>query len=355
MKKRSIIFLGLFFATLLLGYILVRMLPYFALFLFQQALQSRMHCWVKVVDQEGKAVSGYKVEVTEHGSGAFPFLSRGARVRMYQTGPDGLFEYRSKGSVSLVVFGHWDTQWQLNPKHLIQGRTLSVTALHHRTEIQKNPDGYPGSQKNPYLLHVFTLGRPQRLLYQKVVIKLQDPKRYFCMDILSGKTWESEKPEGDVAMADGFGTAEHPAPCSVTIKAGPHCEVAPVLDDWGLGPPKDGYSKEICWPKSWRARNWSLPGLRFYYRLNRTDSPSVLYGKVKFGLGDQVNGAVIECFTNLQGTRNLYFKGYEKSVSSFDPCQIQDYVSPPVRMSQLQPVAGRARSKPTSRRQQRVY
>ena len=338
-KQKAVMALSGLFGAVLVIFLLLWLRPFIALWLFQQALQSRMHCWVKVVNQEGNAVSGYKVEVTEHGSGAFPFFSRGARVRMYQTGPDGLFEYRSKGSVSLVVFGHWDTQWQLNPKHLIQERNLSVTALHHRTEIQKNPDGYPGSQKNPYLLHVFTLGRPQRLLYQKVVIKLQDPKHYFCMDILSGKTWESEKPEGDVAMADimyevpgqdPFGNRNPPAP-GVQITAGPHCEVAPVLDDWGLGPPKDGYSKEICWPKSWNAGKGLPNFISFYYNLAQQTSPYALYGKVKFGVREKVDGAVIECFTNLQGERNLYFKGYEESVRTFDPCQIQDYVSPPVR------------------------
>jgi hypothetical protein len=39
---------------------------------------------------------------------------------------------------------------------------------------------------------------------------------------------------------------------------------------------------------------------------------------------------MLECYGNLRGERNLYFKGYEKSVFTFDPGQIEDYVSPPV-------------------------
>lgn len=340
-------FVGLVYAGLYL-------LPIFMILLLQQAARGPIHCWVKVVNQNGRSIPYYKFRVVEDRGSLLPF-SKPRKIKILETDENGLLEYKSKGAVSRVDFGYFDSQWKLNPKHLQEQRDLSVIPLQYRVEIQKNPDGYLGSQKNPFLVRVFTLGRPQRLLYQKVVIKLQDPKHYFCMDILSGKIWESEKPEGDVAMADGFGTAEHPAPCSVAIKAGPHCEVAPVLDDWGLGPPKDGYSKEICWPKSWNVGRGLPNFISFYYKLAQQSTPYVLYGKVKFGVREKVDGAVIECFTNLQGTRNLYFKGYEESVRTFDPCQIQDYVSPPVRMSQLQPVAGRARSKPTSRRQQWVY
>jgi hypothetical protein len=324
-----LVLLGLAGAVALI-YLFLLLMPYLMVVLVQQAAQAPMHCWVKVVNQNGRGIPNYNCRVMEEHASWWPFSRNEDRVRSFQTDENGLFEYQSKGQAGRVFIGYpIKTQRELNPRHLLDDRYLSISALHQQSEIEKNPTGYLGSKENPYLLHVFTLGPPQRLLYNKIVIMLKDPKDYFCMDVLTGKTWESEQPEGDVAMADGLGTRENPAPCIVTVQAGPNCELSPVLDDWGLGPPKDGYSKEICWPKSWEPRHYSLLGLWFYYRIARSGSPNLLYGKVKFGVREKVNGAVIECFTNLQGERNLYFKGYEKSVFTTDPCQIADYISPP--------------------------
>lgn len=307
------------------------LMPFFLMILFQQTAQAPMHCWVKVVDQNGSGIQNYNCRVVEEHASWWPFSRNEYRVRNFQTGENGLLEYQSKGRVGRVFLGYpIKTQMELNPRHILDDRYLDISVVHQQSEMDKNPAGFLGSKENPFLLHVFTVGPPQRLLYNKVVITLRHPRDYFCMDILSGKTWESQDPEGDIAMADGFGTAESPAPCSVILKAGPNCELCPVLDDWGLGPPKEGYTKELCWPKCWAPRGASLVGIRFYYRITRKASPNVLYGKVKFGVREKVDGAVIECFTNLQGERNLYFKGYEKSVFTSDPAPIEEYVSPPV-------------------------
>ena len=328
----AVIFSASVAAVTALIYGFLRLMPYLMLVLAQHAAQAPIHCWVRVVDQDGNGVQGYSCRIEEEHASWWPFARGKDRIWNVKSGEGGYFEYRSKGATGRVFLGYpYDLQWRLNPEHLLQTRNLSVIALHQQTEVKKNPSSYLGSKENPFLLHVFTLGPPQRLMYNKVAIMLKNPHEWFCMDILSGKTWGSERPEGDIAMADGFGTRGHPAPCIVTIKAGPNCDLFPVLDDWGLGPPIEGYSKEICWPKSWEPRHYSLLGLWFYFRITRTGSPDVLYGKVKFGVREKVNGAVIECFTNLQGERNLYFKGYEKSVFTFDPCQISDYVSPPVQ------------------------
>lgn len=338
-RTALIVLLGLVGAGLLVC-LFLWLMPYFLIILFQQGAQAPVHCWVKVVDQNGSGVRDYNCRIVEEHASWWPFSRSEDRVRNFQTGENGLFEYQSKGRSGRVFIGYpIKTQRELNPRHLLDDRYLSISALHQQSEMEKTPTGSLGSKENPYLLHVFTLGPPQRLLYNKAVIMLQNPKDYFCMDILSGKTWESQKPEGDVAMADimydvpgqdAFGNKNPPAP-GVKITAGPHCEICPVLDDWGLGPPEAGYTKEICWPKSWEPRHYSLLGLWFYYRVTKLNDPSALYGKVKFGVREKVDGAVIECFTNLQGERNLYFKGYEKSVFTTDPGQIADYVSPPVQ------------------------
>jgi len=406
LKQRvAIISAGLFFA-LFIFYVLLRLFPLLLISMLQIGMQSRMHCWVKVVNQNGRGIGGYKCRVVEEHA-PFLFFWRGKDVvRIYETSDDGFFEYKSRGPTGRVFFGYdCPVQWRLNPRHLMQSHPLCVTSLEYQRSrregarkifgaTRKTVDiapgdreacqGYLGSRENPYIIRVWTvcaphdvrywkqvhtrsliidvpispqeydraieqwmkkgevlsasgklecygIAPPWKLLYWKCPVILQDSTDYVCMDILSGKTWESEKPEGDVAMADGFGTAEHPAPCSVTIKAGPHCEVAPVLDDWGLGPPKDGYSKEICWPKSWEwpGKQWGVPGLWFYYRLERNGAPNVIYGKILLPIG-RVNGGKIECFANLQGDRNLFYRGYVQSCDSL-PGDIKEYVSPPVR------------------------
>jgi hypothetical protein len=320
---------GLFGAALVI-FLLLWLRPFIALWLFQQALQGRMHCWVKVVDQEGDAVSGYKVEVTEHGSGAFPFFSRGARVRMYQTGPDGLFEYRSKGSVSLVVFGHWGDQWKLNPQHLLRRDELAVTSLAYQRAMRNNPQSYLGSKANPYLLHVFTVGRPQKLLFWKKEVNLEREGDYACIDLLGGRIWESKTPEGDVALADvPFGKNGEIPECLTLVVAGPHCCVVPVLDGWGLCPPENGYQPTLCEPKDWEgAKSWIAPGIQIYYRLEKGKPGEAIYGRLTLGGCPRVRNAEIQTYTNLQGQRNLYYNGFSEDPDGHDGI-IRDYVSPP--------------------------
>lgn len=327
-QKKAVIVLGGLLGTLVIICILSRLWPFIALSLLQQGMRTGMDSWVKVVDHEGKAVNEYKCEVTEHLAPRLPFNSGGARLKYYQTGSDGMFEYQSKGAVSLVVFGHWDTQWKLNPQHLLQQRNLAVTSLAYQRSIKKNPAGYLGSRANPYLLHVFTVGPPQKLLFWKRRVKLEEEGNYACIDLLGGRIWESKTPEGDVAIADGlFGENGKLPGCFHHVVAGANCGVAPVLDDWGLCPPENGYQHELCAPKDWEARNWSSNGVQVYYRLKNEKTEEVAYGRLTLGMSPRVQNAEIETYTNLQGVRNLFYKGYIEDPSGCHEA-IRDYVSP---------------------------
>jgi hypothetical protein len=294
--------------------------------------QSRIHCWVKVVDQHDQGVSGYKCQVTEQWAPLLPFLRGGPTLRTYETQADGIFEYDSKKAVGEVYFGHWDTQWTLNPRNLIERDNLRVDALHLVRDMKEAPSNYMGSKENPYLLHVFSLGPPQKLLYWSKRIKLEKAGDYACIDILAGKLWESEVPEGDIAMQDHPYERGKPNPrCTITFVSGKSCILYPVIDDWGLCPPESGYQSEVCRPSDWQSRRKrDSIGIEVYFRLTRERRAVPVYGKVSLGLSIYVDRAMLECYGNLRGERNLYFKGYEKSVFTFDPGQIEDYVSPPV-------------------------
>jgi hypothetical protein len=290
-----------------------------------------MHCWVKVIDQNGQSVNRYKVEVTEHGVPLMPFLSSGTRLSVFETQKDGTFEYKSKGMVSLVIFGHWDTQWTLNPRYLLQQRNLAATSSAYQRGVSENPTGYLGSKRNPYILHVFTVGPMQKLLFWQRRVKLEKEGDYACMDLLAGRIWESKTPEGDVAIADGlFGKNRELPECFHYVVAGANCGVAPVLDDWGLCPPEGGYQHTLCAPKDWEARNWSSNGVQIYYQLKSAKTGVVAYGRLTLGMSPRVQNAEIQTYTNLHGERNLYYNGYNEDPSGYDGV-IRDYISPPVQ------------------------
>jgi hypothetical protein len=328
-KKALIVILGGLVGMLVIIRILSRLWPFIALSLLQQGAQSRMHCWVKVVDQNENGVNAYRVEITEHSAPLLPFLSKGARLVVYETRKDGMFEYQSKGTVSFVIFGHWDTQWTLNPRYLLQQRNLAVTSSAYQRGVSENATGYLGSKRNPYLLHVFTVGPMQKLLFWQRRVKLEKEGDYACMDLLAGRIWESKTPEGDVAIADGlFGKNRELPECFHYVVAGANCGVAPVLDDWGLCPPEGGYQHTLCAPKDWEARNWSSSGIQVYYRLEKGKTGEVVYGRLTLGMSPRVQNAEIHNYTNLQGERNLYYNGYNEDPSGFDGI-IRDYISPP--------------------------
>ena len=313
--------------------------PYAAYFLLvsmvSQGSQGRMHCWVKVVDQNGKGVPDYQCRVVQEHASWWPFAKNGDIVRIFQTGTDGTFEYKSKGTAGRVFFAYpWGMHWALNPKHLLEQGDRCVYALELQSATRKDPTGYLGSKENPYALHVFTVGPPQKLLYWKKRLKLDAPNNYACVDILSGRVWESKTPEGDIALRDNPFTKDNiNGYCLKSFVAGPNCDLYPVVDDWGLGPPESGYKKELCADRDWRALRIRAGGdSAVYYRIQPHATGQLLYGRLLVGGSGRVGDGVLECFTNLQGERNLFYKGY----GDWDHEQaIQDYVSPPVSPNEL--------------------
>jgi len=327
-KKKAIIVLGGLLGALVTICILSRLWPFIALSLLRRGMQTEIHCWVRVVDQEGKGVQGYRCRVVEEHAPLLYAFGGNDAVRIFETGEDGSFEYKSKGTTGRVFFGYsWDTEWTLNPKQLLQQRDLAITSLDYRRRIGEKPTGYLGSRENPYLLHVFTVGTPQKLLYWKTRVKLKEMGDYLCVDFLSGRTWESQRPEGDVAMADGQYTKEGAPRCGTRMIAGVNCSLYPVVDDWGLEPPEGGYVKELCFGKDWEDKHKSYHQIQYYYCLESPAIGRIIYGRLTFGPSPRVDGAQIESYTNLQGERNLFYKGYTDLMDQ----KILDYVSPPVQ------------------------
>jgi hypothetical protein len=127
-SKNAVLALGGILGTLAFLFILSRLWPFIAGSLLQRGMQSKMHCWVRVVDQEDNGVRGYKCRVVEEHAPLWPFSAGKDVVRVFETGDDGSFEYTSKGTTGRVFFGYsWDAQWALNSKNLLQERNLRVT------------------------------------------------------------------------------------------------------------------------------------------------------------------------------------------------------------------------------------
>jgi len=293
-----------------------------------------MHCWVKVIDQNGKPVSGYKCQTVQHGSSIWTFISGKSAVRMYVTDTDGEFEYNSYGPASCVVFGYWDNQWKFNPSNLVEASNLAVTSFEHQQGVQHEPNGFLGSRKNPYLIHVISVGPPQKLLYWEKKVRLKEPMNYACFDVLSGNIWENDKPEGDIAIKDNPYTDENIKNQTfqkfVTSK---DCAIYPILDDWGLEPPETGYRSELYYDRDWLAlrsrAGYTIHGV--YFRLNCGPHGNYLYGRLELSGSGRISHEEVKCYLNLQGERNLFYKGYVRDYNPL-PGPIQDYISPPVSL-----------------------
>lgn len=315
------------------------------LFLLPNLMPGRsIHCWVKVVDQEGNGVSGYKCQTVQHGSSILTFILRKSPVRMYVTNNDGAFEYNSYGHTSCVVFGYWDNQWKYNPSNLVEASNLAVSSFEHQQGIRRDPNGFLGSRKNPYLIHVISVGPPQKLLYWEKKVRLKEPMNYACFDILQGKVWESDKPEGDIAIKDNpfddenikNQTFQH----YITSK---DCAIYPIVDDWGLEPPEKGYKSELNYDRDWLAlrtrAGYAVHGI--YFRFNSASPRNYIYGRLEFGGSGRISHDEVKCYTNLQGERNLFYKGYVRDYNPL-PGPIQDFISPPVSL----PLENPLKSKP---------
>lgn len=292
-----------------------------------------MHCWVKVVDQNGHGIKGYKCRVVEEHSSWSPFSSNGDIVRVYITGGDGSFEYKSRGTTGRVFFGYpFDMEWTLNPLHLLEQKNLAVYAFRLKEARENNPSDFLGSARNPYILHVFSVGRPQKLLYWYKRTHIAKEDDYACLDILGGTISERKTPQGDIAIRDISSHSE----CEMRFIAGNDCALYPVIDDWGLEAPESQYMKSLCWAKDWMGKKrQAYNRIQVYFRLSKRVGGKTLYGKIDFGASSRIDDATIQCFTNLQGKRSLYYDGYIDSMRTYKFGQIKDYVSPPVAQEDL--------------------
>lgn len=334
-RRRTFISLSVLLACALTLFLLIRVWPLLMMVLTERGSEMSLHCWIKIVDQSGRGISGYKCQIVEDYKPIWPFSSQKSRIRMMETGADGEYEYKSKGAASFVVFGFWDSQWKLNPDHLMQRGHFGIVPREHEEAMRRDPNGFLGSKNNPYLIHVFSIGPARQLLYWECQMNLKDRRNYACVNILSGKMWESKEPEGDIAMKDNPFTDEYVnQQCGHTFYAGQSCSIYPVVDDWGLEPPKNDYKKQLCSSRDWQVlRKYAGGRLAIYFRLNNSVTGNNLYGRLLVDGSGRINDGKLKCYTNLQGERNLFYKGY---TDLYDQ-KIQGYISPPVTLSLEKP------------------
>ena len=316
---------------------------FIVLFLLPNLMPGRsIHCWVKVVDQNDKGISGYNLRVLEDRASIIPFFSANSMIRFLKSDSEGMIEYKVKGATTGVFFGYdWGNQWRLNPSYLMERSCLKVQMHDYRRAISEKAPGCLGSKENPYLIHVISVGPPQKLLYWEKKVRLKEPMNFACVDILSGKVWESAKPEGDIAMRDNPFTEENiQNNCIQSFVSSKDCSLYPVADDWGIEPPPIGYKSELCKSKDWmklgKKGGAAIQGI--YFRFKNFIYGREYFGRIEICGSGRISDGELKCYINLQGERNLFYKGYTDLLDQ----KIQDYISPPVFL----PLENPLKSKP---------
>lgn len=305
-------------------------LPYALISVLQHSAQKKIDKWILVVDQNNKPVPSYSVAITEWSPAILPLWQPNSRNVFKETNSYGLLHYESAGRVTCASIDNHIYQRVHNPSFLWgdsmqigQNKVYYAYGYRHQEE-------YLGSESQPGVLRVFRSGFPIRLLYSWHKISGIKKSQYWCVDILSGKAWADDRPMGDISLKDTEDESNAEGPYAskyLQYKAGMRCELAPRLDRWGIVPPEEGYVKELYWPAEWAGYNGN--DLQCYYRIARKGHNGYYYGVIWLAARWIKDGIPIECFTNLQGDRNLFHRGYYGWIDTY-PRDRGSYISPPI-------------------------
>jgi hypothetical protein len=327
-KKKSwgtklISIIGFFVISLLIAVVLVIVgsyLPFYNLQFLRFLGQSKTQLRVKVVDQYSQPAVGYNIVVTEGRESLNPFVLGGIfESQWFTTDENGIFLYKSKGRARTIGIGDHRAEIERNEK-FFPGESLrfSVAAL-------KEMDIYSKSEShniinNQITVKVVKLPPPGRLLFFQRKLALEDEKNYVCINVIEGKVWEAAEPQGDISMVKDN--------VSIKIFGKKGWGIIPIAkDSFEIMPPEEGYRGNIVWKKDFNPTKDVYDLLKFYFH-SETEN---IYGKIESGGGWKYQKWY--CYANLEGERNLYYKGFrDEKLYGRDVLKIQDYISPPVSL-----------------------
>jgi hypothetical protein len=273
----------------------------------------RMRVWVKVLDQGGTPVSGYQFSVGGWKAKLLPIGEAHSIGYWITTDQEGMAFFDSGRRVTRMFFGeNFEGEALKNPSYLgsLEGVTLSCADLAGTGEQSNSPrwGGLGKDKDHPLLVHVWRHGPPRRLLrWDHHEDGLRPGEQYVSVDFFKGTMWLSARPVGDVAWRKLSGVNE------AEFIAGAGAGIQPILDYYAVEPPKDGYRQSLHYPQDW-SNNLGRGSVYFYCR-NRA-----YYGYMHAG------GTHCFALINLDGERNLYYRGYPET----DAYNMRDCISPPI-------------------------
>ena len=312
-KKRVAGYVAIGLVIAFMAYCVVPVLRWLTLMEIFKAQGCRMRVWVKVVDQNDNPVPGYQLHVGGWAARLIPIGEERGVGYWIATDADGLALFDSGKKVTRVFLGDaFSGEGLKNLNYLAsqENLTLSCSEIDATDERQSRAKGdWRGKDRErPLIVKVFKHGPPQRLLrwdHHESAICQEDS--YVSVDFLKGVMWQSEQPEGDMSWRNTSGVNE------AEIVAGAGAGVQPVLDPYVVEPPQSGYMKSLQYPGDWGGKLGR--GLVYFYCRNK-----LCYGYMHWG------GTACFAIVNLDGERNLYYRGYPQT----DQYNMKDFISPPV-------------------------
>jgi hypothetical protein len=297
-------------------------LNYALLYWKVMAPTGRMKVWVKIVDQYGIPVKGYKLKIETTSPAIIPFSKPRYGWLWIESDENGMIYFDSKKKISLAYFGTGlDELAHKTPGYLPargHGPAISYNDLYgnrHEERQEGAENAMPDAPNHPIIVTVYKHGPPEKLMFfgdggQTKILNEGD--RYVCINITEGKIWGSKTPESDIAVReipkDEYQKLE-PAESlgGYEFVAGKGAGIIQVWENYLVECPVNGYREILVFPRDFRTANGYATSTKVYfYCRDRKVYGFLDVGWINYERGD----AALKYTANVSGSRCLYYDGY---------------------------------------------
>jgi hypothetical protein len=268
-----------------------------------------MCLWVKVVDDSGTPISGYKTTIIEVSPPLFPFMKEPRRDRkVLVTDAKGIIKEEPNGEVWGVQIGDWRNEMENNDGY------FSIS----RTGIMIGSADHKGSENDPCIYRVDRTDGYANLSYLRNKRgAISKKSNYLCLNVRTGEVTESDMPCGDIAIRhvdDKIMRQPWPTVGDKSDERSSYEEVLaftgegvmPVDQDFFVKGPGSGYKKKLIWPDDWQPQFTYGGNVRFFFRV----SVPPIYGYAEISANATHEAYYFSFYANPSGQRGLFYKGY---------------------------------------------